>query len=197
MKWNCPSVKVGKYTFKFPVEMVLFSIVYCLIVSALGMPYRVPLQGMVGQKNTLVIMDRLHDKSKYSMFFDELMDRKHLLTFIQADDKNLVLETYGDFIYGNIILFAPLTEHFGGVKLSDLIAFMEQGGNLLMAVDDTMSDTMRDLTEHFGIVMDEQGVEVLDHFSHEDGLDDRYLLQLYIGLCIIPCIYIAISCCVL
>lgn len=52
------------------------------------------------------------------------------MTFKSADDANLVLSKYGEYLYDNLIIFAPSVEEFGGAVSVEAIAeFIDGGGN--------------------------------------------------------------------
>lgn len=51
------------------------------------------------------------------------------MTFKSADDSNLVLSKYGEYLYDNLIIFAPSVEEFGGAVSVEAIAdFIDGGG---------------------------------------------------------------------
>lgn len=43
-----------------------------------------------------------------------ITDRGYVLTFKLADEANLVLSKYGEYLYKHLILFSPAVEEFGG-----------------------------------------------------------------------------------
>ena len=45
------------------------------------------------------------------------------MTYKVADDANLTLKKFGEFLYDNIIVFAPTVEEFGGALRDDNIIF--------------------------------------------------------------------------
>lgn len=56
-------------------------------------------------------------------------DRGYSLTFKSADDANLVLSKYGQYLYDSLIIFAPSVEEFGGAVSVEAIAeFIDNGG---------------------------------------------------------------------
>lgn len=57
------------------------------------------------------------------------IDRGYSLTFKSADDANLVLSKYGQYLYDSLIIFAPSVEEFGGAVSVEAIAeFIDNGG---------------------------------------------------------------------
>ena len=112
------------------------------------------------------------------MFFDGLNNRGHSLTFIQAESSELSLKKFGEYIYDNIILFAPSTEDFSAITFDEITDFTSNGGNILMAVDGDMSESMRAFAESCGIEFDAKSTSVIDHFSNEPSVDPRLVLTI-------------------
>lgn len=77
---------------------------------------------------------------------------------MQSDQK-LVLSRHGQQLYDNIVLFAPeMTKHSDAI-----IEFVENGGNVLIAVDGEASAPMRLLVASFGVELDKEGHSLIDH----------------------------------
>lgn len=56
-------------------------------------------------------------------------ERNYSLTFKSADDANLVLSKYGEFLYEHLIIFAPSVEEFGGsLSVETITEFIDGGG---------------------------------------------------------------------
>ena len=56
-------------------------------------------------------------------------ERGYSLTFKSADDANLVLSKYGEFLYAHLIIFAPSVEEFGGsLSVETITEFIDGGG---------------------------------------------------------------------
>lgn len=52
-----------------------------------------------------------------------------MLTFKSADDASLLLSKYGEYLYENLIIFAPSVEEFGGsVSVEAIAEFIDGGG---------------------------------------------------------------------
>ena len=98
------------------------------------------------------------------------------MTYHNAGSSNLKLKSYGEYSYDNIIFFAPTVEKLGSITVDDITAFSNAGGNVLIAVSKDASDSVRDLTESFGIKLDKKGAEVIDHFEFVEAYDARYRL---------------------
>ena len=65
----------------------------------------------------------------FLFFFFLSIDRGYSLTFKSADDQNLVLSKYGEFLYQNLIIFSPTVEEFGGLlSVETITEFIDNGG---------------------------------------------------------------------
>jgi len=160
--------------------MMIIAILASLIIVA-SMPYNVPLQGIQGGKKTLVLLDDLGKIQTFSIFFDELKSRGHILSFYQPESPELKLKVFGESLYDNIVFFAPTSDRFSSISFEDIVEFSNEGGNILFAVNREVSDSVRDLVETFGFSLDKKGTEVLDHFngvlSVDTSLQHSYVLS--------------------
>lgn len=78
-------------------------------------------------------------------------DRGYSLTFKLADDANLVLSKYGEYLYKNLIVFAPSVLEFGGqIDTEAITKFIDDGGNLLMAGNAAAGDVYREIASECG-----------------------------------------------
>nr|CAG4647873.1 EOG090X05EE [Moina brachiata] len=119
-------------------------------------------------KETLVLLDNLAIRETHSTFFKSLSDRGFTLTFRSADDSNLVLAKYGQYLYKNLIIFAPSVEEFGGsLNVEAITKFVDEGGNVLVAGSTNSGDVLREITAECGFEMDEEGAAVIDHLNYD------------------------------
>lgn len=80
-----------------------------------------------------------------------LADRGYTLTFKIADDSSLVLSKYGEYLYKNLIIFAPSVEEFGGsLNVDTITQFIDEGGNVLVAGSSVTGDVLRELASECG-----------------------------------------------
>jgi hypothetical protein len=64
--------------------------------------------GADGQgKRMLVLLDNYGIRETHSNFFKSLKDRGFQLTYKAADDADLTLSKYNEYIYDHLILFSP------------------------------------------------------------------------------------------
>ncbi|GAB5033100.1 dolichyl-diphosphooligosaccharide--protein glycosyltransferase 48 kda subunit [Nannochloropsis oceanica] len=139
---------------------------------AQGSTYEV--QGHVGGKRTLVLLDTFTTIETHSLFFSGLAGRGHELTYFLASSPDVLLSKYGEPLYDNLIFFAPGTSEFTSPSLDGaegIVAFVEGGGNVLMAGEKGMSDLTREIAGEFGVEFEKKRSVVQDHFSYAPGLD--------------------------
>ncbi|KAI4461169.1 dolichyl-diphosphooligosaccharide--protein glycosyltransferase 48 kda subunit [Holotrichia oblita] len=119
-------------------------------------------------RNTLVLLDNQVIKETHSIFFKQLQERGYTLTFKVADDASLVLSKYGEYLYDNLIIFAPSVEEFGGTLGVDTITqFIDEGGNVLVAGSSETGDVLRELASECGFEVDEEGAFMIDHLNYD------------------------------
>ncbi|XP_004535090.1 dolichyl-diphosphooligosaccharide--protein glycosyltransferase 48 kDa subunit [Ceratitis capitata] len=118
--------------------------------------------------NTLVLLDNLAIRETHSIFFKSLQDRGFKLVYKLADDSGLVLSRYGEYLYKNVIIFAPSVEEFGGeLNVEKLTEFVDDGGNVLVAASDQSGDALREFASECGFEVDEEGATVIDHLNYD------------------------------
>lgn len=130
------------------------------------------------RKKTLVLLENLSIKDTHSVFFDDLKTRGYQLTFKMADDSNLALSKYGEYLYSNLIVFAPSVEEFGGsIDLNAITDFIDNGGgNVLVAASSEVGDILRDLGMEVGLELDERGTSVIDHLNYDTKDEGEHTL---------------------
>ncbi|XP_055607583.1 dolichyl-diphosphooligosaccharide--protein glycosyltransferase 48 kDa subunit [Uranotaenia lowii] len=117
---------------------------------------------------TLVLLDNLAIRETHSIFFKGLQERGYKLTYKLADDANLVLSKYGEFLYKHLILFAPSVEEFGGsLSVETITDFVDNGGNVLVAGSSSAGDALRELASECGFEVDEENAAVIDHLNYD------------------------------
>lgn len=91
-----------------------------------------------------------------------------MLTFKSADDANLQLSKYGEFLYEHLIIFAPTVEEFGGaLNIETITDFIDGGGNVLIAGSSQSGDALHELASECGLEIDEEGSAVIDHMNYD------------------------------
>lgn len=129
------------------------------------------------EKETLVLLENLAIRETHSQFFKSLKDRGYTLTFKAADDASLILSKYGEYLYENVIIFAPSVEEFGGsLSVEAFTEFIDGGGNLLVAGSSFSSDLLRELASECGFELDEEGTSVIDHLNYDVNDAEKHTL---------------------
>ncbi|XP_018567511.1 dolichyl-diphosphooligosaccharide--protein glycosyltransferase 48 kDa subunit [Anoplophora glabripennis] len=136
---------------------------YVLIILILSI-----ISASYAQGPTLVLLDNQVIKETHSIFFRSLQERGYTLTFKIADDSSLVLSRYGEYLYKNLIVFAPTVEEFGGtLNVETITQFIDDGGNVLVAGSSVTGDVLRELASECGFEVDEEGAFVIDHLNYD------------------------------
>ena len=102
-----------------------------------------------------------------------MTNRGHTLSYYQAESAELSLKKFGEYLYDNIIFFAPSTEDFSTISFDDITDFTSNGGNILMAVNGELSESVRGFAESCGVEFDSRSTSVIDHFFNEPSADER------------------------
>jgi len=137
--------------------LLLFSISQCL-----------------AEKRILALLENLAIKETHSMYFSMLNKHGFSITYKVADDSTLQLKKYGEFIYDNIVVFAPTVEEFGGSLNAETITeFIDNGGNILIAGNSNTGEVLREIASECGFEVDEEGTHVIDHLNF-DAKDAGY-----------------------
>lgn len=132
----------------------------------------------VGGRRTLVITQDSSIEQSHSMFFNGLTALGHKLDFHLASERRVVLQRYGEWLYDNVVIFAPSSENLGGVSVDQYVEFLDGGGNILAAASSSVSDMLTDLAGECGVEYDEAGSAVIDHISYDvsDPTNDHTLV---------------------
>ena len=138
-------------------------LVFTILLLTLGA------EGAKNGKKTLVLLENPSIKETHSVFFSDLKSRGYQLTFKSADDSHLALSKYGEYLYENLIVFAPSVEEFGGtIDVNAIVDFIDNGGgNVLVAASNEVGDILRDLGMEIGLELDERGTYVIDHLNYD------------------------------
>ncbi|XP_021861374.1 dolichyl-diphosphooligosaccharide--protein glycosyltransferase 48 kDa subunit [Spinacia oleracea] len=119
-------------------------------------------------RRILVLLDDFAIKSSHSLFFDSLRSRGYQLEFKLADDSQLALQRYGQFLYDGLIIFAPYIDRFGGsINQASVLEFVDSGRDLIVAVDVNSSDLIREIATECGVEFeDDPAAMAIDHTSY-------------------------------
>lgn len=159
----------------------LAGVLFLILAQIHAMPYNVPLHGSEGGKRTVVILDDMSRVQTNSIYFNNLERSGHELSYFQASSPELKLKKYGVYLYDNIVMFNA--DDFNTITFDDITEFVNEGGNVLVSVDGSLSPNMRIFAEQSGIDFDAKGSSVIDHFSYEPSADTRYVLNFNSAVC--------------
>lgn len=73
--------------------------------------------------------------------------------------QKIVLSKFNQFLFDNVVLFAPMLDKY----TDSILEFTESGGNLLVAIDEEASGSMRSLLASMGVELDKASNIVIDH----------------------------------
>lgn len=80
----------------------------------------------------------------------------------------MILSKYGQYLYQNLIIFAPSVQEFGGeLSVEKITEFIDDGGNVLVAGSSSSGDALRELASECGFEVDEEGASVIDHLNYD------------------------------
>jgi len=93
-------------------------------------------------KRLLALLDNYGIRETHSTFFRSLKDRGFQITYKVADDSELALMKYNEYLYDHLVLFCPNVVEFGGnVTTKSIIDFIDAGGNVLVAANSQIGKT--------------------------------------------------------
>eukprot|EP00611_Tribonema_gayanum_P029963 TRINITY_DN818_c0_g2_i1.p1 TRINITY_DN818_c0_g2~~TRINITY_DN818_c0_g2_i1.p1 ORF type:complete len:484 (-),score=177.26 TRINITY_DN818_c0_g2_i1:41-1492(-) len=131
------------------------------------------LSGTVGGKRTLVLLDTFTTRQTHSAFFSSLRSRGHQLTFQLASQMEAELVSFGEYLYDNMVVFAPRAKlDTKALGVASIVDFVDNGGNLLLAGGPELSKSMRHVSALSGVEFDPSGSMVADHFSFAGELEE-------------------------
>lgn len=105
----------------------------------------------------------------FSVFLNDLSSRGHELHYFHVESDDLALKSFGDYLYDNIIFFAPETQRFKQITFEDIAEFTQSGGNLLFGGDSSLSDPVREFAESFGVLFEKNSI--VDHLEFDPKAD--------------------------
>ncbi|KAM7516285.1 hypothetical protein LguiA_005868 [Lonicera macranthoides] len=119
-------------------------------------------------RRILVLLDDWSLKSSHSIFFQSLQTRGFELDFKLAEDPDITLQRYGQYLYDALVLFCPTADRIGrNIDLAAVMEFVDSGHDLIVAADSNASDFIRNIAAESGVDFDEDpSAMVIDHTSY-------------------------------
>lgn len=109
------------------------------------------------------------------LFFALILDSNFELTFYRSGSENIELLSFGEYLYDNVLIMMPSEDDLGSLSVPQLVEFMKEGGNLLVATSSEISDSIRELGAECGVEFDTYESNVIDHFLFDRDLDSELL----------------------
>jgi oligosaccharyltransferase complex subunit beta len=120
---------------------------------------------------TLVLVDDLSIQQTHSAFLSSLTARGHDVTIRHVYNEENKLGSYGEWSYDNLVLFCPTAEDMGEIKVSTIVSFVDAGKNVLLAVNEHVTEPLRELANELGVDFDQEKTMVIDHVNYDHSLD--------------------------
>jgi oligosaccharyltransferase complex subunit beta len=128
-------------------------------------------------KRVLALLDNYGIRETHSTFFKSLKDRGFQVTYKVADDADLALTKYSEYIYDHLVLFCPNVVEFGGnVSSKSVIDFIDAGGNVLIAASSQLTDPLKEVAGECGVEFSDEGSYVIDRFNSDVNDDGQNTL---------------------
>ena len=123
-------------------------------------------------KKTLVLLDDWNNVETNSLFWKQITNMGYEIDFKMANDKEIKLTNYGEYIYDGIIFFAPTYTDTkkNEISIQNLLKFIDDGHDLMIFGSNDASKFMRELVNEFGIDYDDYDSEIKDSmYLHSDS----------------------------
>lgn len=146
-------------------------------------------------KRVLALLDNYAMRETHSTFFKSLKDRGFQVNYKTADDSDLTLSRYNEYLYDHVILFCPnvvgkylKNAHFnwnkilncssnnkefgGNVSSKTIVDFIDAGGNVLVAANSQLSEPVKEIAGECGVEFSDEDTFVIDRFNsalNDDG----------------------------
>lgn len=138
-------------------------------------------EGEATGKRVIVLIENQEIQTTHSIFFKSLEERGYTLKFASPNDRNARLRKFGEWLYDNVIIFAPSLEETELFQEQEIIDFIDDGRNVLVAADSNIGSFVANIASECNIEFDEAGTSVVDHFnfdvSDSDGKHDLIVAE--------------------
>jgi len=119
-------------------------------------------------------VDDLSIQQTHSTFLSSLSARGHDVTIRHVYNEENKLGSYGEWYYDNLVLFCPTAEDLGEIKVSTIVSFVDAGKNVLLAVNEHVTEPLRELANELGVDFDQEKTMVIDHVNYDHSLDPEF-----------------------
>ncbi len=125
-------------------------------------------------KRMLVLLDNFGLRETHSTFFKSLKNRGFQITFKLADDSELSLSKYNEYLFDHLVLFCPNVIEFGGsLSTKAVVDFIDAGGNVLVGANSQLSEPIKEIAAECGVEFGDEDTFVIDRFN-ADVNDEGY-----------------------
>jgi oligosaccharyltransferase complex subunit beta len=127
-----------------------------------------PLLALESRNRVLVLLEDMQIRNTHSTFFGALERAGYHLDYREAMEPELELSKYGEYLYDNLIIFAPQVDAFAeSLSVDSILNFIDDGNNVLIAGDSQVSDALREIALECGIEFGESDAVVIDHLNFD------------------------------
>ena len=136
-------------------------------------------------KKTLVLLDDWNNVETNTVFWNQIKGMGYEIEFRMANDIGIKLTNYGEYIYENIIFFAPTYVDSGKneINIEKLLKFIDDGHDLMTFGSSDAGKFVRNLVNEFGADFDDYDSQVKDsvylHYNPTETGLNKQLLDLY------------------
>lgn len=153
--------------------LVLVLVVLCAHYSESSSGIAVDGEG----KRMLALLDNFGVRETHSNFFKSLKSRGFQITFKLADDPELALSKYNEYLFDHLVLFCPNVVEFGGsVSTKAVVDFVDAGGNVLVAANSQLSEAVKEIAAECGVEFGDEDTYVIDRFNADTKDEGRSTL---------------------
>ncbi|GBC02866.1 hypothetical protein RclHR1_04870009 [Rhizophagus clarus] len=151
--------------------------ILCIVVLVFAVLILVESKSTTGSR-VLVLLDNEDDKKLYTRFFGSLEGRDYIVTYKTVTNLNPSIElfSYGERVFDHFINFAQKKDKTDSITPTSLINFVNDGGNILLAVSSEITENIRNFARELDIEFDERDTFVIDHFNYNVSDDGKHTL---------------------
>ena len=123
-------------------------------------------------KKTLILLDDWNNVETNSLFWKQITDMGYEIDFKMAHDKEIKLTNFGEYIYDNIIFFAPTFTDTkkNEINIQNLLKYIDDGHDIMIFGSSDASKFMRELVNEFGVDYDDYDSEIKDSlYLHQNS----------------------------
>ncbi|EFN54342.1 hypothetical protein CHLNCDRAFT_8673, partial [Chlorella variabilis] len=121
-------------------------------------------------QRVLVLLNDAGLEQSHSSFLKGLGARGYQVDIKPITDKSLQLKSWDEWLYDKLVILGSNKELGGAADVAQVVEFVDEGHDLLLAVDSQVSEELRELAQELGVDIDVKGHAVIDHFAYDSQL---------------------------